>query len=79
MAKDRPRAKEMKQIYLEVGTGLESPRNEETRTLPRKTWKVTVEEEAIEFRKTWSKIKRKGWRHFTAALCFTTKSKRNCL
>jgi len=77
MAKDRPRAKEMKQIYWEVGSGLESPRNEERRTLPRKTWKRTVEEEAIEFWTTWSEIKRKVWRQFTAALCSTTKSKRN--
>jgi hypothetical protein len=38
MAKDRPHAKEMKQIYWEVDTGLESPWNEERRTLPRKTW-----------------------------------------
>jgi hypothetical protein len=43
---------------------LESPRNEETRTLPRKTWKRTVEEEAIECGKTCSEIKRRGWRHF---------------
>jgi hypothetical protein len=39
--------------------------------------KRTVEKEAIECGKTWSEIKRKGWRYFTGALCSTTKSNRN--
>jgi hypothetical protein len=43
---------------------------------PKKTWKMTIEDEAIEAGKTWSEVKRLAvdrtrWRRFTDALCST--------
>jgi hypothetical protein len=44
------------------------------RGLPKKTWKRTIEDEAMKAGKTWSEVKRLGvdrtrWRRFTDALC----------
>jgi hypothetical protein len=41
---------------------------------PKKTWKRTIEDEAMEAGKTWSEVKklavdRTRWRRFTDALC----------
>jgi len=58
-----------------------NPQGVRRQECPRKTWKRTVEEEAIKGGRTWSKIKRlansrKGWKCFTAALFCTTQNDR---
>lgn len=58
-----------------------NPQGTRRRGRPRKTWKRTVEEEAMEAGKTWSEVKRLAvnrtrWKVFTAALCSTRSNRK---
>jgi hypothetical protein len=51
-----------------------NPQMARRRGHPKKTWKRTIEDEAMEAGKTWSEVKRMAvdrtrWRRFTDALC----------
>jgi hypothetical protein len=51
-----------------------NPQGARRRCRPKKTWKRTIEDEAMEAGKTWSEVKRLAvdrtrWRRFTDALC----------
>jgi hypothetical protein len=51
-----------------------NPQGVRKRGRPKKTWRKTIEEEAMEVGKTWGEVKEAGynrtrWRSFTDALC----------